>query len=107
MNAGGVRAVDVTAPILAVAEHCNSVDLHVDAFRHIDVDVPERRENGHGGPPAVDRDLAQLGVLMKDQPPAVVDRIRSEYDRLAADYRSADGMLALPAAALLASGTVQ
>jgi SAM-dependent methyltransferase len=49
--------------------------------------------------------IGGLGVLMKDQPPVMVDRIRSEYDRLAADYRSADGMLALPATALLASGT--
>ena len=47
-----------------------------------------------------------LGVLMKDQPPAVVDRIRSEYDQLAAGYRGADGMLALPTAALLASAAV-
>jgi hypothetical protein len=46
-------------------------------------------------------------VLMKDQPPAMIDRIRKEYDRLAADYRGADGMLALPTAALLAAGTVQ
>jgi SAM-dependent methyltransferase len=50
--------------------------------------------------------LGSLGVLMKEQPPAMIDRIRSEYDRLAAGYRGADGMLALPAAALLASGTV-
>jgi SAM-dependent methyltransferase len=51
--------------------------------------------------------LGSLGVLMKDQPPAMIDRIRKEYDRLTADYRSADGTLALPTAALLASGTVQ
>jgi SAM-dependent methyltransferase len=51
--------------------------------------------------------LGSLGVLMKDQPPAVVDRIRSEYDRLAAGYRGADGMLDLPTAALLASAAAQ
>lgn len=51
--------------------------------------------------------LGSLGVLMKDQPPAMVDRIRSEYDRLTAGYRSADGILALPTTSLLASGTVQ
>jgi hypothetical protein len=51
--------------------------------------------------------LGSLGVLMRDQQPAMVDRIRSEYDRLTAAYRSADGILALPATALLASGTVQ
>lgn len=51
--------------------------------------------------------LGSLGVLMKDQPPAMTDRIRAEYDRLAAPYRGPDGMLALPTAALLASGTAQ
>ena len=44
---------------------------------------------------------------MKGQPPAMIDRIRKEYDRLTADYRGADAMLALPTAALLAAGTVQ
>ena len=51
--------------------------------------------------------LGSLGVLMKEQSPAVVDRIRSEYDRLAASYLGADGMLDLPTAALLAYATVE
>jgi hypothetical protein len=50
--------------------------------------------------------LGSLGVLMKSQPPAAVDRIRSEYERLAAAYRTPDGRLALPAIALLGSATV-
>lgn len=37
---------------------------------------------------------------------AVRERIRREYDRLAAPYRHADGSLALPTAALLASARV-
>ena len=51
--------------------------------------------------------LGTLGVLMKGQPPVVTDRIRAEYDRLAAGYLGADGLLALPTAALLASGVVE
>jgi SAM-dependent methyltransferase len=51
--------------------------------------------------------LGSLGVLMKDQAPAVTDRIRASYDRLAAGYLGPDGMLALPTAALLASGAVK
>ena len=39
-------------------------------------------------------------------PAAVRARIRREYDRLAARYRDADGQLALPTAALLASARV-
>ena len=40
-------------------------------------------------------------------PPHRITRIRQEYDRLVAAFRTDDGMLALPAAALLAGGTVR
>jgi SAM-dependent methyltransferase len=49
--------------------------------------------------------IGTLGLLMQDQPGDVIDRIRLAYDRLTAAYRGADGLLALPTAALLAWGT--
>jgi hypothetical protein len=45
--------------------------------------------------------------MMTGQPPQRIARTRQEYDRLAAAYRTNDGMLALPTAALLAVGTVR
>ena len=50
--------------------------------------------------------IGRLGVMMIGQAPLKVTRIRQEYDRLASAYRTDDGMLALPTAALLAVGTV-
>ena len=51
--------------------------------------------------------FGSLGLMMTGQPPQRITRIRQEYDRLAATYRMDDGMLALPTAALLATGTVR
>lgn len=48
--------------------------------------------------------VGRLGLLMRGQPAEVVARIRREYDRLSAVYRTDDGQLALPTAALLAVG---
>jgi len=50
--------------------------------------------------------IGSLGVMMTGQTPQKITRIRQEYDRLASAYRTDDGMLALPTAALLAVGTV-
>jgi SAM-dependent methyltransferase len=50
--------------------------------------------------------LGALGFLMLGQPAEVVARIRAEYDRAIVAYRGADGRLALPTAALIASGRV-
>lgn len=50
--------------------------------------------------------IGLLGQLMEEQPPAVRDRIRQQYDRLTASYLDEDGTLVLPTAALLASGRV-
>jgi SAM-dependent methyltransferase len=50
--------------------------------------------------------IATIGLLLERQSPAVRDRMRREYDRRTAAYRRADGMLALPTSALLASGRV-
>ncbi|MCX5065199.1 class I SAM-dependent methyltransferase [Micromonospora lupini] len=50
--------------------------------------------------------ISRPGLLMETQPPAVIARIRASYDELTAAYRGADGLLALPTAALLASAAV-
>lgn len=50
--------------------------------------------------------LGAFGELVRAQTPAMQVRLRSEYDRLAAAHLDPDGMLAMPTAALLASGTV-
>lgn len=47
--------------------------------------------------------LGTLGVLMQRQSPGTIDRIRQQYDLRITAHREADGQLALPAAALLAS----
>jgi len=62
MDGRGVGAVSVEAPVPAVAEKADSADVDVDAFRHIDIDVPERCQNGHRALPVVDRDVAQVEV---------------------------------------------
>lgn len=43
------------------------------------------------------------GVLLAGQSPETAARIRREYERLCAPYREADGLLAIPTAALLGS----
>ncbi|WP_290862868.1 methyltransferase domain-containing protein [Hamadaea sp.] len=49
--------------------------------------------------------IASIGQLVVAQTPAVVDRIHARYLELAAAFRRADGLLALPTSALLATGT--
>jgi hypothetical protein len=56
MNARGVRLPGVATPVAPVAEDGQPVYVDVDAFWHIKVDVPERRQHGdrrllpiHGG----------------------------------------------------------
>jgi SAM-dependent methyltransferase len=51
--------------------------------------------------------IGALGLMMEHQPPNVVTRIRHEYERLTTAYRTDDGLLALPTAALLASAAVR
>lgn len=46
------------------------------------------------------------GLVMRRQDPITVDRIRNQYDQHTAAYRDADGRLALPTAALIASASV-
>ncbi|GAB1691807.1 class I SAM-dependent methyltransferase [Krasilnikovia sp. M28-CT-15] len=45
------------------------------------------------------------GALMQRQDPSTIDRIRYHYDQHTATYRTPDGQLALPTAALLAIGS--
>ena len=58
MNSWGVRAAGVAAPVPAVAEDGDSADVDVNAFWHVDIDVAERRQNGHRRPPLIDRGFA-------------------------------------------------
>jgi len=104
MNGRGVGAVSVEAPVPAVAKEVDATDVDVDAFWHIDIDVSERRENGHRGLPVVDRDVAQVEVEIRetagrDSPPAqsqpaapddVTEQSRGEPGRLAARPGSRD-----------------
>jgi SAM-dependent methyltransferase len=50
--------------------------------------------------------IGTLGMLMEQQTPEMITRIRQEYDRLTVPYRDDAGLLALPTAALLASASV-
>ncbi len=49
--------------------------------------------------------VANLGLVVTSQSPETIALIKRHYDRLAAAYLGADGLLALPSAALLAGGT--
>lgn len=49
--------------------------------------------------------VGSSGVVIARQDDATVERIRHEFDRVAARYAAGDGMIALPATAVLASGT--
>ena len=51
--------------------------------------------------------LGTPGALMQRQSPRTIDRIRHQYDVQTSAYRQADGQLALPTAALLASAVVR
>lgn len=51
--------------------------------------------------------IGALGMLMEQQKPDMILRIRREYDRLTVAYRDDAGLLALPTAALLASASVR
>lgn len=42
--------------------------------------------------------------MIPRQDDATIERIKTEFDRLAARYAAGDGMIALPATAVLASG---
>ncbi|WP_037604469.1 class I SAM-dependent methyltransferase [Streptacidiphilus rugosus] len=51
--------------------------------------------------------VAGIGMTVTGQPPATVARIKSAYDRLAAERVAGDGLIDIPALALLASGRRQ
>jgi SAM-dependent methyltransferase len=48
--------------------------------------------------------IGALGLVLAGQEPGIVAEVRRHYDALTVRYLTADGLLALPAAALLASG---
>ncbi|GAA2139494.1 class I SAM-dependent methyltransferase [Kitasatospora kazusensis] len=49
--------------------------------------------------------VANMGMVVAGQPPAVIAQVKEHYDRLAVDLLGADGRLELPAVALLAGAT--
>jgi hypothetical protein len=75
VNGGGVRAAHIAAPIPTVAEDSDSADIDVNAFRQVDIDVTEGRENRHGRLRLVDGGFAEVEVEISedasgDGPPA-------------------------------------
>src|ERR1700727_1833725 len=62
MNARGVRLPRVATPIAAVAENRKPPDVDVDAFRHVNIDVPERRQNGYLCLPRIHGGVAEIEV---------------------------------------------
>jgi SAM-dependent methyltransferase len=49
--------------------------------------------------------VGSSGVVIARQDDATIERVKHEFDRLAARYADGDAMIALPATAVLASGT--
>lgn len=49
--------------------------------------------------------LSTAGLILEHQPASVVDEVRAAFYQVTAPFRGADGLLALPAEALLAAGT--
>jgi hypothetical protein len=49
--------------------------------------------------------MGALGLAIAGQSPDVIAHARKRYEFLAGRYLTADGLLSLPTAALLASGT--
>ena len=43
--------------------------------------------------------------MIARQDDATIERVKNEFDRIAARYATGDGLIALPATAVLASGT--
>ena len=66
MNARGVRLPGVAPPVPAVAENGEPSNVDVDAFRHIDVDVPERGHNVYRRPPLIHGGVAQIEVEISE-----------------------------------------
>ena len=65
-NGRGVRAAFVAAPLPAVTEDGDSADVGIDAFRHVDIDVTERRHDRHHCLPLIDRGIPQVEVEISE-----------------------------------------
>ena len=101
VDGGSVRGAHVVAPVPAVAKDGESTDIDGDAFRHVDIDVPARRQDGHRRPLVVDARVPQVEVEIcadagdpgppaQPEPPAPGDMAEQggrEVDRLAARAR--------------------
>jgi len=66
VNARGVRLAGVAPPIPAVAENGEPANVDVDAFRHIDIDVPGRRQNVYRRPPLINGGVAQIEIEISE-----------------------------------------
>ena len=62
----GVRAPGVAAPVSTVAEDGQSPDVDADAFGHVDIDVPERRQDRYRRPPLIDGGVTQVEVEISE-----------------------------------------
>src|SRR5580692_8637315 len=62
MNARGVRLPCVVTPIAAVAENREPPDVDVDAFGHVNIDVPEGGETGYLCLPRIHGGVAEIEV---------------------------------------------
>lgn len=112
MDGRGVRAPGVAAPVSAAAEDGQSADVDADTFRHVDIDVPERRQNRHRGPPLIDGSVAQIEVKISQntggddpaaQPEPAASRDMTEHGHSAADgfAARADGLSEDPGQVIL------
>lgn len=66
INDRGVRLPGVAPPIPAVAENGKPSNVDVDTFRHIDIDIPERRQYVYHRPPRIHGGVAQIEVEISE-----------------------------------------
>jgi hypothetical protein len=62
VNGRRVRGADILPPLSEVAEDRDSADVDVNPFWHVDINVPEGQQDGHGRPRPVDGGFAQIEV---------------------------------------------
>jgi hypothetical protein len=94
----GVWAAGVAAPVPAVAEDSDSADVDVNAFRHIDIGVTERCDNGHRCLPVIDGGFTQVEVEISEdtggQCPPVQPEPPAPHDTTEQGRREAGGLAA-------------
>ncbi|MGF1429835.1 class I SAM-dependent methyltransferase [Kitasatospora sp. LaBMicrA B282] len=106
-EAGGERPVFPTPPsdfartaegLRGLLEHAGCAEVVCDELAWTHRADPEVWWSGPAG------GVAGIGLAVTGQPPEVFARTKAAYDRLAAARVAADGLLDLPAVALLAAG---